>query len=287
MTHLPVGRFAPSPTGYMHLGNARTALRAWLQIRALNGNMILRIEDVDKGRSRDFAYGAIRQDLAWLGLDWDEEYVQSERNPIYAAALQKLQTYTCSCTRKDIQNAASAPHGAEAVYPGTCRQAPVHPERPLALRWWVPDKTVTVCDLRLGCQEQALGASVGDIVLRRNDGCWAYHLAVVVDDGLMGVSHVLRGEDLWSSTPVQLALQQELGFAAPTYCHVPLMTDFRGERLAKRNGAPSLHELRQRGESPRRVLAELARSLGWETEAEVTADQLLAAYGARVAEGKI
>lgn len=266
----------------MHLGNARTALLAWLQIRQLGGRMLMRIEDVDKSRMRDFAYQGLREDLSWLGLDWDQEYLQSERSELYEHALARLETYGCSCTRKDILAAASAPHDAEAIYPGTCRRAPTRGDRPLALRWQTPAKTLTVTDLRLGELRQFLPVSTGDIVLRRNDGCYAYHLAVVVDDGLMGVSHVLRGEDLWPVTPVQVALQEALGYPRPIYLHAPLMRDYQGQRLAKRDGAPSVRDLRAGGASPRRILAELARSLGWQTDDEVSPEELLRAYGETV-----
>ncbi|PKL79562.1 MAG: tRNA glutamyl-Q(34) synthetase GluQRS [Candidatus Melainabacteria bacterium HGW-Melainabacteria-1] len=270
----------------MHLGNARTALLAWLQIRHLGGRMILRIEDIDTTRARDFAYDALRRDLDWLELDWDDEFIQSERLEIYQAQLARLDSYPCACTRKDIQAAASAPHGAEAVYPGLCRNGPVRNDRPLALRWRTPATRITVSDLRLGCQSADLPDTVGDIVLRRNDGCWAYHFAVVVDDGLMGVSHVLRGEDLWPATPIQAALQDALGFARPQYYHAPLMRDFRGERLAKRQGAPSVRDLREQGESPHRIVAELARSLGWEVPNEVSAAELLKPFGAGLSSGQ-
>ncbi len=282
-----VGRFAPSPTGYMHLGNARTALLVWLQMRALNGKLILRIEDIDVGRSRDFAYDAIRQDIDWLGLNWDQEYLQSQRLEIYQTAVKQLQTYPCACTRKDIQQAASAPHAAESVYPGLCRQQLSHPDKPTALRWLTPDINITVNDLRLGSISQHLPTCAGDIVLRRNDGCYAYHLAVVVDDGLMGVTHILRGEDLWSAAPLQVGLQQALGFNRPVYLHAPLMRDYLGERLAKRNGAPSVSALREQGESPERVLAELARSLGWSVPDKISAQDLLTHYGERVILGRI
>lgn len=273
-----VGRFAPSPTGYMHLGNARTALLAWLQVRAAGGTLILRIEDLDSTRMRPWAYAALSLDLAWLGLDWDQEYTQSQRRDIYAAYLPRLDTYLCSCSRKDIAEAASAPHGLEAVYPGTCRFGPINPERPLALRWRVPDQIMTVSDQCLGDLQQSLLGDVGDWVLRRNDGVYAYHLAVVIDDGLMGVTHVVRGADLWLSTPRQVALQQALGFMTPVYTHVPLMHDFRGERLAKRNGAPSVAALRTAGENPQRVVADLARSLGLEVPDMVSASELLQAF---------
>lgn len=271
----------------MHLGNARTALLAWLQIRQLGGRLLLRIEDVDQSRARAFAYDSLRQDLSWLGLDWDQECVQSQRLGRYQAALGRLDTYTCACSRKDIQQAASAPHGKEALYPGTCRQGPSRQNRPLALRWRTPDRLIEVEDVRLGRLKVQLQDTDGDIVLRRNDGCYAYHLAVVVDDGLMGVTHVLRGEDLWQATPIQVALQEALGFTRPSYLHVPLMRDYRGQRLAKRDGAPSVAALRQQGKAPARILAELAQSLGWHTDTEVTAAELLQMYGSQVVLGRL
>ncbi|MGV3526820.1 MAG: tRNA glutamyl-Q(34) synthetase GluQRS [Candidatus Sericytochromatia bacterium] len=282
-----VGRFAPSPTGAMHLGNARTALLVWLQIRALGGKLIFRSEDLDQGRVRQDAEAGLEADLRWLGLDWDHTVRQSERLEIYQAQLARLDTYSCSCSRKDIQEAAAAPHGQELVYPGFCRQGPRWPDRPLAQRWRVPAQRICVSDLRLGQLEQQLKQEVGDFVLCRNDGVFAYHLAVVVDDGLMGVTHVTRGEDLWESTPRQVALQEALGFPRPVYLHTPLMRDYRGQRLAKRDGAPSVQALRARGVSPQTLLADLAHSLGWKTPEQLTAAELLETYGPRVAAGQI
>lgn len=280
----PVGRFAPSPTGAMHLGNARTALLAWLHSRTLGGRHLLRFEDLDTGRVRDWAFDVTRRDLEWLGLDWDAEYVQSERLDVYADALARLtaagETYPCTCTRREIaqaiQESAGAPHGTEPVYPGLCRLHPPGPGRPAALRWRVPNLTVCAQDARTGetlCQH--LPSEVGDFVLRRGDGVYAYHLAVVVDDAAMGVTDVLRGADLWPATPRQVALQGALGYPTPRYLHVPLMTDFRGERLAKRGGAPPVQALREGGEEAGRVLATLARSLGWDVPETVTARDLL------------
>ncbi|GAA5531634.1 glutamate--tRNA ligase 1 [Deinococcus aluminii] len=296
MTVLPapaVGRFAPSPTGAMHLGNARTALLAWLHSRALGGQHLLRFEDLDTGRVRPWTCDTTRRDLEWLGLDWDAEYRQSERLDVYADALARLtaagETYPCTCTRREIQQAildsAGAPHGHEPVYPGTCRVHAADPGRPAAIRWRVPDETVCVTDaLTRGTLCQNLPGEVGDFVLRRNDGVFAYHFAVVVDDALMGVTDVLRGADLWPATPRQVALQRALGFPTPRYLHVPLMTDYRGERLAKRGGAPSVQALREGGEAASRVVSALARSLGWEAPERVTAAELLPFWRARLAE---
>lgn len=283
------GRFAPSPTGAMHLGNARTALLAWLHSRAHGGRHLLRFEDLDAGRVRPWAYDLTRRDLAWLGLDWDEEFRQSGRLDLYAAALSRLDTYPCTCTRKEvlaaIQDSAGAPHGEEAVYPGTCRAGSVHPQRPAARRWRVPDAESCVTDALTGMTLcQWLPRDVGDFVLRRNDGVYAYHLAVVVDDALMNVTDVLRGADLWTASPRQAALHRALGLTPPRFLHVPLLTDYRGERLAKRGGAPPLSAWRERGEAPGRVLADLARSLPWpEFQAvpqEVTATELLPLWAA-------
>ncbi|MEF2277883.1 tRNA glutamyl-Q(34) synthetase GluQRS [Deinococcus sp. YIM 134068] len=283
-----VGRFAPSPTGALHLGNARTALLAWLHSRALGGRHLLRFEDLDTGRVRDWAFDATRRDLEWLGLGWDAEFTQSERLDVYAEAVARLSTYPCTCTRREvlaaIQASAGAPHGEEPVYPGTCRAGSVNPERPAALRWRVPGETVCAHDALTGetlCQY--LPTEVGDFVLRRNDGAYAYHLAVVVDDAAMGVTDVLRGADLWPATPRQIALQRALEFPTPRYLHVPLMTDFRGERLAKRGGAPPLMALREGGEETGRVLSTLARSLGWEVPDDVSAGELLPFWKAELA----
>ncbi|MDL2345092.1 tRNA glutamyl-Q(34) synthetase GluQRS [Deinococcus sp. MIMF12] len=279
-----VGRFAPSPTGAMHLGNARTALLAWLHSRALGGRHLLRFEDLDTGRVRPWAFDVTRRDLEWLGLDWDAETRQSGRLEVYAEALARLtaagETYPCTCTRREIaqaiQESAGAPHGTEPVYPGLCRAGTVNPGRPAARRWRVPDRTVCVRDALTGetlCQH--LPGEVGDFVLQRNDGVYAYHLAVVVDDAATGVTDVVRGLDLWTATPRQVALQGALGLPTPRYLHVPLMTDFRGERLAKRGGAPPVQALREGREDAGRVLAALARSLGWEVPERVTAPDLL------------
>lgn len=274
-----VGRYAPSPTGAMHLGNARTALLAWLHTRAHAGRHLLRFEDLDTGRVRDWAYDTIRRDLDWLGLDWDAEYIQSQRQELYAAALSRLDTYPCTCTRKEIlaaiEASAGAPHGAEPIYPGTCRHGH-DPHRPSALRWRVPDWTSCVTDGWSGetlCQH--LPSEVGDFVLQRNDGVYAYHLAVVVDDAAMGVTDVVRGADLLGATPRQIALQRALGDPQPRYWHVPLMTDYAGQRLAKRGGAPPLRDLREGGTPPEQVLGQLARSLGWNVPAQITASELL------------
>jgi glutamyl-tRNA synthetase len=269
-----VGRYAPSPTGRLHLGNARTALLAWLQVRAAGGRFVLRVEDLDPQRSKPEHEQRQLDDLRWLGLDWDEgpdvggehgPYRQSQRGELYAAALARLDTYPCTCTRKELRETASAPHGLEPVYPGTCRDGTAHPERPASLRWAVPPGQVCFEDRILGRQCQDVATQVGDFVLRRGDGAWAYQLAVVVDDADMQVTEVLRGADLLDSSARQILLARALGLSqktAPTYAHAPLVVGPDGEKLSKRHGAPDLSELRERGVDPRLVVAVLARSAG-------------------------
>ncbi len=272
-----VGRFAPSPTGYMHLGNLRTALLVWLQMRYLGGEVILRIEDLDTGRCRPEADAAIFEDLHWLGLDWDTLYRQSERTDIYAAHLEQLETYACSCSRKDVREALSAPHLKNTrIYPGSCRTGILKPERPQARRWNIASQPPEICvkDLYKGELCTSLAEDVGDFVLQRNDGAFAYHFAVVVDDGLMEVTHVTRGEDLWWATPQQVALQNALGFQRPTYAHVPLMTH-EGQRMAKRDQSLTLKSLKHEGASPEQILGRLCQSLKWQVPDTVSLTDLL------------
>ncbi len=259
------GRFAPSPSGEMHLGNAWTALLAWLQVRSRGGAVVLRIEDLDPDRSRPEYAAQILRDLAWLGLDWDEgpdsggpcgPYRQDERRGLYAAALDCLiargLVYPCWCTRAEIRAAASAPHPGEdeGAYPGTCRPgngrvAP--PGRRPALRLAVPDETIAFTDGVHGRVAHNLAHACGDFVVRRADGVHAYQLAVVVDDAAMGITHVLRGDDLLASTPRQLYLYRLLGLTPPAFAHVPLLLSPDGHRLAKRQRGLSLAALRARG----------------------------------------
>ena len=283
------GRYAPSPTGRLHLGNVRTALLAWLQIRALSGTFVMRIEDVDRGRSRPHFEDTLLEDLRWLGLDWDEgpdcggdygPYRQSECEERYAAALARLDTFPCTCTRKEVRAAAASGSGEEPIYPGTCWNGPTHPERPSSTRWHPPEGAVEVTDARLGTLREDLRAEAGSFLLRRRDGDWAYNLAVVVDDGFMRISHVLRGEDLWTSTPRHVALARALGLPVPQYAHAPLLRGPDGEKLSKRHGAPDVAALREAGEDPRRVVAWLARSVGLVPERvrTVTAQALVADF---------
>ncbi|MCH9681108.1 MAG: tRNA glutamyl-Q(34) synthetase GluQRS [Deltaproteobacteria bacterium] len=265
------GRYAPTPSGRLHLGNARTALLAWLWARAQGGRYVMRVEDLDPDRSRPVYERDQLDDLLWLGLPWDEgprmggpqaPYRQSERGQRYAAALADLETFECTCTRRELREATLAPHGREPVYPGTCRAAVSHPDRPAAVRWKVPPGVVEVDDLVAGRLREDVVKDVGDFVLRRTDQAWAYQLAVVVDDAAMGVTHVLRGADLVASTARQVLLQRTLGLPTPQYAHVPLVLGPDGAKLGKRHGAPDITRLREAGADPRRVVAWLANSAG-------------------------
>ncbi len=256
--HAVRGRYAPSPTGPQHRGNLRTAILAWLQVRLNGGTFILRMEDLDQPRVVPGSAEQILQQLRWLGLDWDEgpdvggpvgPYLQSERTGNYSRAFKYLQqqgsVYPCFCSRRDINNAASAPHGAEGpVYPGTCRDVTEDeiPEisartgRQPAWRFRVRDSELDYVDEVLGTQRHNVAKETGDFVVLRRDGLFAYQLAVVVDDALMGISDVLRGADLAPSTPRQILLYRALGVSPPRFWHVPLMLDDNGQRLAKRDG---------------------------------------------------
>jgi glutamyl-tRNA synthetase len=271
------GRFAPSPTGALHLGSARTALIAWLRARASEGSFVIRTEDLDAPRVVPGADEAIRRDLRWLGLDWDEgpdvggpcaPYAQSARLGDYAAALAALRTgghvYPCTCTRKEIAAIASAPHGLDEEgprYPGTCRDGPRHPERPASWRFRMPEPSPGFTDALAGTfAAGALGE--GDFVVARGDGAFSYQLAVVVDDLAMRISEVVRGDDLLSSVPRQLALARALGGTAPAWLHVPLVLATDGQRLGKRHGSASVASLRERGESAASVVGKLGVTLG-------------------------
>ncbi|MEM6997058.1 MAG: tRNA glutamyl-Q(34) synthetase GluQRS [Myxococcota bacterium] len=283
------GRFAPSPTGRFHLGNARTALLSWLDIRARGGTYVMRVEDLDPQRSKKEHEAAQLADLRWLGLDWDEgpdvggaagPYRQSERGERYAEAVAALSTYRCSCTRRQVREATLAPHGAEPVYPGTCRDGPRDPTRPTGLRWSVPPGALTVEDRIQLARTEDVATAVGDFILRRADGAWAYQLAVVVDDAAMGITDVLRGADLVGSTPRQVWLQRALRLPTPAYAHVPIAVGPDGEKLGKRDGSPDLVTLRTGGAEPARIVAALARSCGLvpESVTRVTPRELVADF---------
>ncbi len=270
---MPAGRYAPSPTGTLHLGNLRTALLAWLFARSSGAPFTMRVEDIDTGRSREYFVEQQLADLRAIGLDWDGAVVrQSERGPLYAAALARLEdegrVYPCWCTRAEIREAAGAPHGAlpEGSYPGTCRELSCAERRdreasgrPAALRVRADGAEVAVTDRLLG----EVRSAVDDFVLRRSDGDWAYNLAVVVDDYDQGIEEVVRGADLLETTPRQAWLHRTLGYGEPpSYAHVPLMLGPDGARLAKRHGAVTLADRSATGQSSDEVRAELAASLG-------------------------
>ena len=271
-----VTRFAPSPTGRLHLGHAFSALLAHDFARSRGGAFLLRIEDIDPGRSRSEHVDAIIEDLAWLGLEWDGEIVfQSERLPLYAEALDRLKAaglvYPCFCTRAaiaaEIAASAAAPHGVDGpLYPGTCRALPpAERERRMAseLHAWRLDVARASAEAgaiywRDGDTEvQAEPAKHGDVVLARKDAPVSYHLAVTIDDSAQGVTDVVRGRDLYAATDVHRLLQALLGLPTPLYHHHPLLLDGDGRRLAKRHGAPTLHDLREAGADPKALAAVL------------------------------
>jgi glutamyl-tRNA synthetase len=265
------GRFAPSPTGTLHVGNLRTALVAWLFARSQDARYLVRMEDLDTGRVRERFYDEQLHDLAALGLDWDGPVVrQSERMRLYEAALQQLRQqdliYECWCTRAEIREAASAPHGElpEGAYPGTCREltAAERAERQASGR--PPALRVDAGAARIAFEDRLAGhveGVVDDFVVRRNDGAFAYNLAVVVDDGAQSIGEVVRGADLLDSTPRQLWLGAQLGIPAPRHAHVVLMLGPDGARLAKRHGAVTLADRGALGQSADDVRDELAASL--------------------------
>lgn len=300
-----VGRFAPTPSGRMHLGNVASCLMAWLSARAAGGRMVLRIEDLDpRAQSREAA-ALIMDDLRWLGLDWDEgPYWQSERGEVYEAAIERLGgsgiiagtrglglTYPCFCTRSEL-HAASAPHASDGtyVYAGTCRGlsrvevASRAETRPPATRLRVPEEgsdgdVVSFRDLAFGEVRENLSRECGDFLVRRSDGVVAYQLAVVVDDAEMGVTQVVRGHDLLGSVARQMYLQRLLGYGSPAYGHVPLLVATDGRRLSKRERDLDLGALRGRFSGPEPLLGAIASRLGLAEPGEcVSADALVARF---------
>ena len=265
-----VGRFAPSPTGIMHWGNASTALVAWLQVRAEGGRMLLRMEDVDPQRSKpEFADGW-RRDLAWLGLDWDEEVApQSQRGPRYAEALANLTAqglvFACRCTRRDMEEAVSAPHGSfMGSYPGTCSDGRWPLDGPGARRLRVPEEFLerpgSVAQLRDELADTRRSGLHDAVVLRRADGAWAYQLAVVVDDMDQGVTHIVRGRDLEDSAPLQRFLHRAMGnLRPPEVAHAPLWMGPDGHRLSKRHGSVGV---RNSGLEAAQAVGRMAHGLG-------------------------
>lgn len=261
------GRFAPSPSGRMHLGNVFSALLAWLSVRSQGGEMVLRIEDLDPDRCRPAYAETLKDDLRWLGLDWDREQTpQSRRTAAYAGAFDRLSAlglvYPCYCTRDQLHS-ASAPHAADGrlIYPGTCRDLTdaQRAEKTKAPAWRlrVPDREYSFRDGLQGPVSQNLTRDCGDFIIRRADGVYAYQLAVVVDDAAGGVTQVVRGMDLLDSTPRQLYLYDLLGLEPPEFYHVPLLTAPDGRRLSKRDRDLDLGVLRQT-HTPQQLLGRLA-----------------------------
>ncbi len=267
----------------MHPGHARTALVTWLQARKHGGQIVMRIEDIDRPRVVAGAADEICRDHEWLGLDWDEGPVfQSSRDEAYERALGQLDAaglvYPCTCSRKEIAEIASAPHGDDGLrYPGTCRNGVTKPGEPGALRFVFNEPSPGFDDALCGAYPE--GRACGDFVLRRVDGVWAYQLAVVVDDAEEGISEVIRGADLLSSTPRQIALYRALGYPVPRFAHVGLVVDEDGTRLSTRHGAIPIESLREAGRSAEQVIGELACSLGLTTTAAaIRAEELVPGF---------
>lgn len=277
-----IGRFAPTPSGFIHLGNAFCSLLAWLYAKSSGGKIILRIEDLDPQRCTRTRADALARELEWLGLSWDEgaytgaaseKYFQSARTDIYAHYFHELEkqglVYPCFCSRTEL-HAAEAPHASDGslLYAGTCRsltQAQRQQKARLRQPAWrvkVNDAPISFIDGHYGPQSYRLDSECGDFIVRRSDGVYAYQLAVTIDDALMGVNQVVRGCDLLSSTPMQLYLYQKLGLQAPSFCHIPLLTAADGRRLAKRDGALEISKLRKRYGSPAPIIGLLAYLAG-------------------------
>lgn len=288
MNKPPLGRFAPTPSGRMHLGNAFSYLLAWLGARSEGGSILLRMEDLDTLRCSDAFAQDIREDLLWLGLDWDTETPpQRSRTPAYEEALELLRSrahvFPCWCTRGSL-NLISAPHASDGhpIHPADCRERSEEERRkqkgPPAYRLEAPDLDIAFTDGLCGPYAENLRDACGDFVLRRADGVFVYQLAVVVDDGAAGVSQIVRGCDLLSSTPRQLYLYQLLGLEPPDYFHVPMLTDPEGRKLSKRDGDMEIRSLRSRMR-PEEVLGKLACACGLlEREEAVSARELLDAF---------
>lgn len=306
----PRGRLAPSPTGLIHLGNARTALASWLSVRSRGGTLVWRLEDLDTPRVVPGMDRAAEEDLAWLGLDWDESpslggpcapYAQSQRAHIYGAALLQLERvgrlFPCTRSRRDLQDIASAPHGGaqesqevrEPPYPRELRPRTVDAawladvltgkRSDAAIRFRVDDATVSFHDGVHGTVIERVSETVGDFVLRRRDGLYAYQLAVVADDIAMDIDDVVRGADLLDSTARQIQLIDALGGRRPAYAHVPLVRNARGEKLSKRDAGLTIRALREAGVRAERVVGYLAHSLGLsERVPEVRPTDLLAEF---------
>lgn len=292
------GRFAPSPSGRMHLGNVYAALLSWLSVKKKGGSWVLRIEDLDPQRCKLEYALQLEDDLRWLGLDWDEggtenrgdcgPYLQSQRSEIYEDFLARLRktglTYPCTCTRADIM-ATQAPHESDGriVYKGTCRPAIIPASvpdgspssLPAATRLFVPDTAISFTDCHYGAQSVNLATHCGDFILRRKDGAWAYQLAVVVDDALMGITEVVRGRDLLLSASQQLYLYDILSLNAPQFIHFPLLCNAAGQRLSKRDKSLDMGELRK-SFTPEQIIGKIAHFAGQTDRTEpMNAQELL------------
>ena len=286
--HVPVGRLAPSPTGLLHLGHARTFLLAFWHVRARAGRLLMRMEDLDGPRSEMRFADAALADLEWLGLEWDgEPFVQSSQllrlNAAVAALIEAGKAYPCVCSRGDIRSAQSAPHtdSPEPRYPGTCRgryasfaEAERVSGRAAGARLLVPEGSITIEDGVAGSSTWDVARDVGDFLIAKRDKAPAYQLAVVVDDHAQGVNEVLRGADLLASAARQWHVQNALALPHPAWFHVPLVTDESGRRLAKREADLSLAELRAAGTDPRAIVAWAARSAGIAVGDRVTATEV-------------
>ena len=273
-----VGRFAPSPTGFLHLGSLAVAMASWLDVRAHQGRWLVRIEDLDPPREVEGAADEIVATLADFGFEWDGAIVrQNQRDALYDAAFARLQAgnwvYPCACSRREIEEAGAAPSDlgntqTAAIYPGTCRSGLAAGRIPRAWRMRVPDERFAFEDRAFGAVTQHLADEVGDFVVKRADGLWAYQLAVVVDDAEQGVTDIVRGADLLASTPRQMLLQRALGLPTPRTLHVPLVVDAQGEKLAKKNRATALDR-----RHPLPELLHAARHLGLRVASPRTVDE--------------
>ena len=308
---IALGRLAPSPTGFLHLGNAWSFLLAWANARSQSGRIILRIDDIDQTRSRHTYVVALIEDLQWLGLDWDlgptlanfdPHYFQSKRQAIYEKVLAELTkqqlTYPCFCTRKELKTLASAPHLEDSglFYPGSCRNLSLNERankiaagQKAAIRLKCPLDlgTINFNDKYMGQQSFTPTPQNCDLPLRRSDGVIAYQLASVIDDALMNVTQVLRGRDLLSSTPRQILLTQMIGLGTiPEYAHIPLILDEYGQRLAKRHQSLTLRSLRESGAKPEQIIALLAFLAGInDTKQNLTAKEFLPRFGSATLNG--
>jgi glutamyl-tRNA synthetase len=295
------GRFAPTPSGRLHIGNVRTALLAWLQMRSAGGAFILRMEDIDKPRSRAKLAEAIIEDLRWLGIDWDEgpdvggvfgPYVQSRREQRYEEAIVRLTSegrlYPCYCSRAELAAIASAPHGLSSegpAYPGNCRHLTARERvaraavKSPSLRFAMPERPLHFVDALMGTQYFSAGAG-GDFVVKRADGIYGYQLAVIIDDAAMKITDVLRGSDLLDSTPRQLSLYEALDLPAPGFAHVPLLFGPDGQRLAKRGDVIMVAGMRAAGVRPESIIGWLAYWSGLLDRPEpAKASELIAEFG--------